>query len=493
MSLWENISSNNAAKVKEIVDKDKSLAYSIDDNGMTTLIASAKVGSLELMQYFAKLGIDPKAMTPNGSDILIASATAGSLECFEFSLNLGADINRKRDDGTTVMIFAAMGGNPQIIQKCIEAGLDVNEKSKGLSTPLIEASKKGSLESCKLLIEKGADVNAKQKSGFSPLIGSCLSGNFELFSYLCGLVNIDEYKNSKIIHEAVIGNNENIVEFLISKKFDVNQKVKGRLPIHIAFMKGNLKIVRLLVENGAKLDKCDVESTPLHYAAESDNVETFNYILSQMPDDINSRNALGMTPILQAAATHSFDVCKYLIAKGGNIFEKDNKGQNILHFASTHCKSDLLETLDLLGLDFNEKDSNGRSPLFCAVEAGNLDAIKFFVEEKFADVKEIDNYGINLFHVVANKLPVCEYLLEQGVDPTVLDESNRSPLHYAAESGKFNIIQFLLDHGCSAVTKDANEMTPIDIASDFGHIEIFEILVDSVPVTDENKDKPANE
>lgn len=479
MSLWKEIKNKNIEEVKNIINQDKSLAYSVDDNGMTTLIASAKAGSLDLMQYFIKLGIEPLSLTPNGSDILTAAASVGSLECFEYSLSLGAKIDRKREDGTTVMIFAASGGNPEIIKKCIDAGLDVNERSKGLSTPLIEAAKKGSLESCKILIENGADATLKQKNGFSALNGSCISGNYDLFMYLTTKMPLEETNKGSLVHDAVIGNNTDIVEFLINNKFDLNTKVKGRYPIHLACMKGNLKMVRLLLDNGAKLQNCDAENTPLHYAAESDKVETFDFILSKTKD-INPKNVLGMTPLLQAAAAHAFNVCKYIIAKGGDIFALDNKNHGILHYAATHCDTGLLDTLDMLSVDFNLEDISGKTPLFSAVECGNMDVIKYFVEEKYADLKKKDNEGKNLFHNICNNVNVCEYLLANGVDPAEKDENEATPLHYAAESGKIDIIPFFLSHGCKADDKDANGMTPVDLASDFGHIECFELLVDSV-------------
>jgi hypothetical protein len=54
---------------------------------------------------------------------------------------------------------------------------------------------------------------------------------------------------------------------------------------------------------------------------------------------------------------------------------------------------------------------------------------------------------------------------------------NRTPLHFASQSGYLDSARLLLDHGADANAVDSNHVTPIHLASQHGHLEIVKLLL----------------
>jgi ankyrin repeat protein len=51
-----------------------------------------------------------------------------------------------------------------------------------------------------------------------------------------------------------------------------------------------------------------------------------------------------------------------------------------------------------------------------------------------------------------------------GANVNAVDESRKSPLHFAAQAGKASIIPILVQNGASTAMSDLSGKTPIDLA-----------------------------
>ena len=96
----------------------------------------------------------------------------------------------------------------------------------------------------------------------------------------------DMYKttcqNSTILHFAVLGDNIDLIQYIIDKGVDIDSRNNfEESPIHWCCKEGNLKILKLLIDNGADYNAKDFDgNTPLHWAVEYDQEEMVSYLLS---------------------------------------------------------------------------------------------------------------------------------------------------------------------------------------------------------------------
>ena len=98
-------------------------------------------------------------------------------------------------------------------------------------------------------------------------------------------------------------------------------------------------------------------------------------------------------------------------------------------------------------LDFNEI-MDKRHIVFLSVENGNLDSLKFFLDEN-------------------------------DIDPNIRDEKGWTPIHVASYFGHLNIVKYLVEEKyCTAHIKENNGFTPAMLANQEHHQFIVKYLVD---------------
>ena len=124
------------------------------------------------------------------------------------------------------------------------------------------------------------------------------------------------------------------------------------------------------------IDKKSVNGdTALHFAAENDNIDLLK-LLIEFGAEINSKNKMNQTVLHFALKTN---LCKnfiYLHDAFPTHFdlnnEKDSYNQTYMHYA---CKQELILAVNYLiynNANLNALDDDFRSPIFYAVERGNL-------------------------------------------------------------------------------------------------------------------------
>jgi ankyrin repeat protein len=97
------------------------------------------------------------------------------------------------------------------------------------------------------------------------------------------------------------------------------------------------------------------------------------------------------------------------------------------------------------GIAVDLKDTNGRTPLYYGVLAGNAELVRF--------------------------------LAEQGADVNVQEQgSQATPLRHAVVRQDKDIVEILLAHGADIDISDRRGLTPLDLARRRGYAEIIELL-----------------
>lgn len=90
------------------------------------------------------------------------------------------------------------------------------------------------------------------------------------------IVNTEKTQHKELILKAVLSNNIEVTRFLLDDGADINVKYKhNHTLLHSAALYGDMKMVMLLVNNGAKLIKNDFELTAIDSAEKNSEVKAY--------------------------------------------------------------------------------------------------------------------------------------------------------------------------------------------------------------------------
>lgn len=209
--------------------------------GETPLMMAVRLKKNLMVEILKEAGADKNKLDEIE---LISFAEKGDLEKVKSLLNNDIDLNMQDVMGFTALIKASMNGHLEIVKKLVQNKVDFNKSTRitenrelskegdffvfeGGNTALHYAIKNNYTKIARLLIEAGADINLRNHEGRFRRSGS---------------------------------NMKNSVTAKILLQTDVNPiKKKGKTALILAVSQGNLYAVKMLIENGAKLEYKDME------------------------------------------------------------------------------------------------------------------------------------------------------------------------------------------------------------------------------------------
>ena len=142
---------------------------------------------------------------------------------------------------------------------------------------------------------------------------------------------------------------------------------EGLTALHYAAGKGDLEVVQYLVEHGAdvKAQDTDLSRTAIHFAAENGHLDCIKY-LTEKGADLLDRDSFGATAMHYAARSNNLDVVKFLVDRKVDYTAKDIRGWSAMHYAAEGGSIEIVKYLLAKGLNINELNEAGRTPLFFA-------------------------------------------------------------------------------------------------------------------------------
>jgi len=109
----------------------------------------------------------------------------------------------------------------------------------------------------KFLIRAGADISSKDEEGSTLLLKACEKGRIDILEYLENKsneenpINWNEHsKNGGPLHMAIIGDQEDTVNYLLEKKLDFNIKDQNQnSALHLALQLKNFNVFKLILDH----------------------------------------------------------------------------------------------------------------------------------------------------------------------------------------------------------------------------------------------------
>ena len=285
-------------------------------------------------------------------------------------------------------IAAMMLRNKSMLEFLIDyCGADVNCKDTHGRTPLLCAVAANQTETVKWLIEFGADVNMPVGLGYNVLTYAILMTDGE--EYPTPNKNIIKIlikagsNTDEALAAAIKSNNLKLAKILIQNGADINQRVITQSPLSMAILNladwedEALPMIKFLVKKGADVN----EILDFVKVGEEDGFLTTNLnlaismgspkcveILLKNGADPNFVDTKGKTPLMYAALT-SFEILEILLKYGADPNISDFEGRTPLMLASldSDAEDGIVETLLEYGADPDKQDDKGYTALIWTV------------------------------------------------------------------------------------------------------------------------------
>ncbi len=255
-------------------------------NTVNPLTLACEAGNLEIVKYLVEVCGAAVNDHASYSSCLTWAHIHGNYNIIKYLLEKGASPNAQtwlptKDSPAKMELYWAIAtGNLEAVKKWPKPNIFINinapfENDYGNTTrcnPLQLACKLGYYDIVKVLIKQhGASVNYQNKVGKNPLT----------IAYNCNHAKIVQYllkrgakpgKNSPVsLHTAAeVGSTLYLIDSLLKAGFPINAQDKLRnTPLHYACLYGNIKGVKFLLENNARVDlKNKYGKTPLDLTKE---------------------------------------------------------------------------------------------------------------------------------------------------------------------------------------------------------------------------------
>ena len=143
--LSDAAQSGDLARLRALLDHNRSFASMPDEQGYTPLHNAAYFGHLEAARYLLGIGAELTAITldPLRSHPLHAAASSGNTAIAALLLESGADPNAEQTGQWTPLHSAAAGGHTAIVRLLLEAGAETSRKSASGATARDLAEERG--------------------------------------------------------------------------------------------------------------------------------------------------------------------------------------------------------------------------------------------------------------------------------------------------------------------------------------------------------------
>lgn len=124
-----------------------------------------------------------------------------------------------------------------------------------------------------------------------------------------------------------------------------------------------------------------------------------------------------------------------IITNGSDINTRDALGRTPLHLAAFYGRVKIIEVLIAGGADVNAKDHTGMTPLHAAAISGGRPSVQALLDKQ-ADIGARTEAGQTALHLSAatGQPRLTRLLIERGADPQRKDFEGRNALYYAKKN-----------------------------------------------------------
>ena len=286
--------------------------------------------------------------------------------------------------------------------------------------------------------------------------------------------------------------------------------------LHDAAKAGDVEAVRAILATDPYrvTDRRDDRLTPLHLAASGGHVEIAGLLL-RASGNPNARDYGGATPLHAAAEHGRLEIVHALLDHGASTKVMSESGETPLHAAARNGHAAVAAVLLDRGADPNATSQCGGTPLHSAAAAGQANVAELLLQrDALANARSTahaEPFTPWDAARAAGHQALADLLLRHGGsdraagpldahrsaergydgrlallldrDPDLVSRRDvvggRTPLHWAAASGRASVAELLLAHGADTKATDKRGAIPADLAEASGFSELAKRLGDA--------------
>lgn len=368
-------------------------------------------------------------------------------------------------------------------------------KNVYLDNPLRSAVASGNLDMVRYLVDNGADIHHSRQPRNdalrivdSPLVDAAFHGHEKIFHYFVESgANLDRATLGSALTQAANGyayfrtsgamqpfrtvsartrNYRRIIDFLIARNAPLTFTVRGQGALSFSVMSGDLGLVRLLLDRGARIDAAAGIA-----AGMTDNEDVFRLLLDRAEewDKSDFVNAA----FVSAVARNDTERARLLLPGVTRIDVHWADGRSPLHHACEHANIELVKEILNMGADVNVKRKRQTPRNIVMVEP----------------LGDNSTYGDTPLHLITRsrskkemRLIIMQFLLQRFADPNARNERGETPLHVAVRNSDIDAARMLVRYGAWCRLKNNEWQSPLDIAMKTGDTELIQLIAEGDPL-----------
>jgi ankyrin repeat protein len=496
-NIFEDVRTKNKEALKQRLQNCENCAIK-DEHGNNALHIAAQQGDQEI--------IDILATAPtyeNWSDWLYAWLYAPTLP----------NIDEQNDDGDSPLLCATYNGDLTTAEQLVQKGarMDIVNK-KGLS-PAFLAVLKDDPRFIRVFVAHKLNLAQHKRNGdtvFHTAVKEKKPNSIYYCAQETSLHNITN-KDHKTPTFIAIDAEDDVLKIFTKEQLNTPATSTGIKPIHYATQSNKYNALNYLLNNNISVNEPDAQgNTPIFYA---NNETTLNFLLQRNADihkrnnkgedilavvthnnniplmtalmqkhnvDIDTRDNKGQTSLMRATIEQNYEMMTTLINNKANIRITDNSRENILHkIARNDDQKAARIALDHEKALLTDLNKNGDSPLFVAIQNGNITFAEFLIDAG-SRIDTVNNNGDTIIHelIKQNNSWLLTKVLRK-IDYNIINHKNKNsefPLSLAAQSDNIETIKALILCKANTYTIDADGNNIAHIAAKHSSLKTLQYL-----------------
>ena len=441
---------------------------------------------------------------------LVRNGDLDGLKAF-FSTDDAIDLNQVNPSTELTPLMVACNRpsvNLDIIELLIVKGAKVDYQYHGGYSALMKAVEDGKVEAVKCLIKHGAQVDLEDKCGTSVLNVGCEKGNVEIVKVLlevegvqdelisggmssCCLDDMDYSFTRCPFNTAIKHKHIELVKWLLI--LESGTCIVTDIPVGALFsaiMSQSSEMVQLLLDHGGTAQvnpTADGETSALMLASYHGNIEIVKMLLEKgAKSDLH--NGSKVFALMLAASQGNVEVVKELLERGADVNLKGKGGSTALlsvlsvddRIVPQQSKIAIVKLLLERGADVKVQDDDNCSPIHEAISIKSADIVKLLLDKDKEILNQQDNSGkYPLKKAINYRSPdndIVHLLLDAGADPNIQDNGGQTPL--MSSVNHVNTAKILIDSGADVNLQDNNGRYALLEAINQKRYEVVELLLE---------------